>query len=133
MKKLLALFIILPTLFLASCQNGQIISVANPVSNNDLGGAISTLGILDSALIAYRGLPRCTILHNFSVTNICYKRSVLVIAKDYDAKANLAINKAVQFQRSNPTLDASSYITAAIAAVDVFKTFAKNNNLPGVI
>lgn len=125
MKKFL---VILLALSLAGCA-----AIKNPVSNNALGGAISTWGILDSAVIAYRGLPRCTVTNNFSITNVCYKRSVLVIAQNYDATAKAAINKAVDFQRNNPTLDASSYIDAALAAVDTFKSFAKQNNLPGVI
>lgn len=104
----------------------------NPISNNALGAAISTYGILDTAVIAYRGLPRCTVIKNFSATNICYKRSVLVQAQAYDAAANKAINNAVAFQRANPTLDASSYITAATTAVDTFKAFAVAANLPGV-
>lgn len=132
MKKVL-IILLLPTLFLASCQNGSLIGLANPISNNDLGGAISTWGILDSAVIAYRGLPRCTITNNFSVTHICYKRSVLVTAQAYDNTANMAINKAVSFQRNNPTLDASSYISAAVTAVNTFKAFAQKNNLPGAV
>jgi len=52
------------------------LGIKNPVSNNALGTAISTYGLIDSALIAYRGLPRCTITNNFSVTNVCHKRSV---------------------------------------------------------
>lgn len=108
------------------------ISTTNPVGNKTLAGAISTYGILDSAVIAYRGLPRCTKTDNFSATNICYKRSILVQAQAYDKAANAAINNAVTFQRSNPTLDASSYISIAIASVDTFKDFATAAKLPGV-
>ena len=108
------------------------IPTTNPVGNNTLAGAISTYGILDSAVIAYRGLPRCTKTADFSATNICYKRSVLVKAQAYDAAANTAINNAVSFQRSNPTLDASSYISAAIASVNTFKDFVHASQLPGV-
>jgi hypothetical protein len=107
-------------------------SIQNPVGNNTLAGAISTYGILDSAVIAYRGLPRCTKTDNFSATNICYKRSVLVQAQAYDKAANAAINNAVEFQRSNPTLDATSYVNIAIASVNTFKDFAKASQLPGV-
>lgn len=108
------------------------IPTTNPVGNKTLAGAISTYGILDSAVIAYRGLPRCTKTDNFSATNICYKRSILVQAQAYDKAANAAINNAVAFQRSNPTLDASSYISIAIASVDTFKDFATAAKLPGV-
>lgn len=107
-------------------------SIQNPVGNKTLAGAVSTYGILDSAVIAYRGLPRCTKTDDFSATNVCYKRSILVQAQAYDKAANAAINNAVAFQRSNPTLDASSYISIAIASVDIFKDFATAAKLPGV-
>jgi len=121
------------TFMLAGCQNGNIFaSIQNPVGNNTLAGAISTYGILDTAVIAYRGLPRCTKENNFSITNVCYKWSVLTQAQAYDKAANASINRAVEFQRNNPTLDASSYITAATAAVSTFKDFAVAAKLPGV-
>lgn len=107
-------------------------TVPNPIGNNTLASAISTYGILDTAVIAYRGLPRCTVDNNFSATNVCYKRSVLVQAQAYDKAANAAINRAVSFQRSNPTLDATSYVAAAIASVNTFKDFAHASQLPGV-
>lgn len=114
-------------LFLGACS-----TIQNPVNNNALGSAISTYGILQSAVIAYRGLPRCTTNNNFSVTNVCYKRSVLIKAQAYDKAANAAINNAVDFQRNNPTLDAGGYINAAISSVNTFKDFAKAAQLPGV-
>lgn len=139
-KKIVAVaFIGLVSLSLGGCQGGfgtftSAITnpIKNPVNNNALGGAISTYGILDTAVIAYRGLPRCTVNNNFSATNICHKRSVLVQAQKYDLAANTAINKAVDFQRTNPTLDATSYVNAALLAVATFKDFASVNNLPGV-
>lgn len=114
-------------LMLSACSTLQ-----NPVSNNALGGAISTYGILQSAVIAYRGLPRCTVDKPFSALNVCYKRSVLVKAQAYDKAANEAINTATEFQRNNPTLDAGSYVTAAIAAVNTFKNFAVASQIPGI-
>jgi hypothetical protein len=130
MKKILVLISV--GLLLAGCGGKSIFGIANPVGDNALGAAISSYGILDTAVIAYRGLPRCTVSNNFSATNICHKRSVLVSAQAYDAAANKAINTAVAYQRANPTLDASSYITAAEAAVSTFKSFAVAANLPGV-
>lgn len=138
MKNFSALLII--SLILGACSpkfnerllNLVTINTTNPITNNKLGAAISTYGLIDTALIAYRGLPRCTSINNFSLTNICYKRSLLLAGQDLDKKANIALNKAVDFQRDNPKLDASGYIDAAIEAVDVFKLFAKENNLPGI-
>lgn len=128
MKKFTALCsVILIGFMLSGCA-----SVKNPVDNNALGSAISTYGILQSAVIAYRGLPRCTTENNFSATNVCYKRSVLVKAQAYDKAANAAINNAVDFKRNNPTLDAGSYISAATLAVTSFKDFAIAAQMPGV-
>lgn len=103
--------------------------IKNPITNNTLGGMIDTLGIADSALIAYRGLPRCTKTNNFSLTNICHKRSVLVTAQAYDAAANAAVNKAAAFTAANPTLDATSVISAAQSALDIFTSFERANGI----
>lgn len=119
--------IIISVLFLAGCS-----TIQNPVSDNTLASAISTYGILDSAVIAYRNLPRCTKTNNFSIENICYKRSVLVQAQAYDKAANVAINKAVEYKRAYPTLDPTAYISAATLAVTTFKDFAVAAQLPGV-
>src|SRR5689334_22266416 len=113
MKRIL---IIALTLSLGACA-----TVKNPITNNTLGTIIDTYGIADAAFIAYKSLPRCTKTNNFSATNICHKRSVLVAGQNYDSAVNSAINKAVAFQRANPTLDASSYIQAAQTALDTFK------------
>lgn len=122
MKKILILG--LTAFLLAGCA-----SIKNPITNNTLGSMIDTLGIADSALIAYRGLPRCTTTHNFSLTNICHKRSVLITAQAYDRAANTAINKAVAFTKANPTLDATSVISAAQSALDIFTTFENANGI----
>lgn len=124
-KRLLAISAL--ALFLVGCA-----AIKNPVNNNAMGTAISTYGILDTAVIAYRNLPRCTVSQNFSATNICHKRSILVQAQAYDKAANAAINNAVAYQQANPTLDASSYVQAATLAVATFKDFAVTAQLPGV-
>lgn len=108
---------------------GGCASIKNPINNNTLGGIIDAYGIADSALIAYRGLPRCTVKNNFSVTNICHKRSVLISAQAYDKATNDAINRAVAFQRANPTIDASSYIAAAQGALSTFQSFEAVNGV----
>lgn len=121
MKKVLILFI---TITLGACAQ-----IKNPITNNQLGGMIDTYGIAQSALIAYRGLPRCTVSNNFSVTHICYKRSVLVTAQAYERTATAAINKAVAFVSANPTVDATSVISAAQSALDIFTSFETANGI----
>jgi hypothetical protein len=121
MIKNLSSLLIVGTLLSGCASTG----IQNPVSNNSIGTAVATYGVLESALIAYRGLPRCTITNNFSANNICYKRSVLVQAVAYEKATNAAINRAV-------TLDATSYIDSAIASVATFKDFAVAAHLPGV-
>jgi hypothetical protein len=128
MIKSLSSLLIVGTLLSGCASTG----IQNPVSNNSIGTAVATYGVLESALIAYRGLPRCTITNNFSANNICYKRSVLVQAVAYEKATNTAINRAVKFQRNNPTLDATSYIDSAIVSVATFKDFAVAAHLPGV-
>jgi hypothetical protein len=94
--------------------------VANPVSNDQLAGVISSYGVAQTAAIGYMGLPRCTKTNNFSATNICSKRSVKVVIQAADREASQAINAAVAFTRANPTLDATAVINIASAAVDKF-------------
>lgn len=108
---------------------GGCAQIKNPITNNTLAGMIDTLGIADSALIAYRGLPRCTTTNNFSLSHICHKRSVLVAAQAYDRAANSAVNKAVAFTAANPTLDATSVIAAAQDALNIFTSFENTNGI----
>jgi hypothetical protein len=124
MKKILSIFVLCGAIGLAGCA-----SIKNPVSNNALGSLISAYGLADSAVIGYAGLPRCTTTKPLSATFVCHKRSVLVAAQAFDKEANDAINKAVAFQRNNPTLDASSYVQAAQDAFDAFKGFVTANGV----
>lgn len=124
MKKILSIFVLCGAIGLAGCA-----TIKNPVSNNALGSLISAYGIADSAVISYAGLPRCTTTKPLSATFVCHKRSVLVAAQAFDKEANDAINKAVAFQRNNPTLDASSYVQAAQDAFDAFKGFVTANGV----
>ncbi len=98
--------------------------VANPVTNDQLAGIISSYGVTQTAAIAYMGLPRCTKANNFSATNICAKRSVKVIIQNADREASAAINAAVTFTRNNPTLDATDIISIAAASVNKFNQLA---------
>lgn len=124
MKKIIPIFMI--TLFLSGCAS---LGIKNPISNNTLGTLISSYGLVDTAVIAYAGLPRCTTTKPLSITFVCHKRSILVAAQAFDAEANKAINKAVAFQRANPSLDASSYIQAAQDTFDAFKGFVTANGV----
>lgn len=124
MKKFLITPTLLAGLLLTGCA-----TVKNPISNNTLGSLISSYGLADTAVIAYAGLPRCTTTKPLSATFVCHKRSILVAAQAFDNEANAAINKAVAFQRANPTLDASSYVQAASDAFDAFKGFVTANGV----
>lgn len=124
MKKLVALGF---ALFLGACS--ILPTINNPIGNDQLATAISVYGISQTAVIAYGSLPRCTLTNLPTVTNWCYKRSVLVKAREYDKEANIAVNTAVQFRRDYPTLDASAYINAAVVAVNVLKDFNKSNGV----
>lgn len=130
MKKFLTILVMCGAIGLAGCQNGKsIFGMQNPINNNELASLISAYGIADSAVIGYAGLPRCTTSRNLSPTFVCHKRSVLIAAQAFDAQANAAINRAVAFQRNNPTLDASSYVQAAQAAFEIFKGFVTANGV----
>lgn len=112
------------TPFSSTVSNFVTNGVANPINNDQLAAIISSYGVTQTAAIGYMGLPRCTKTNNFSATNICSKRSVKVVIQTADRNASAAINRAINFIKANPTLDASSLIAAAAGAVDTFNQLA---------
>lgn len=89
----------------------------NPISLNELGGIESSYGIALSAAVAYRSLPLCKTGTIASATNVCAQRSIIVKLQTADATAEAAIVAANAFVAANPTLDATSVITAAQSAL----------------
>lgn len=95
-------------------------SVPNPLSPSSLYDIENAYGVALSQAVAYRGRPLCKVGHLESVTNICARRSIIVRLQKADGKAQIALANAKAFVRDNPTLDATSVLAIAQAAVTTF-------------
>lgn len=98
--------------------------VKNPVSLASLYDIKATYAIAqagaDSYIQRYRDGHRCTKTSLESATNICSRRSIVLKLQNADRIAQIAIGRADAFIRDNPTIDATSVISAAQSAVGAF-------------
>ena len=98
--------------------------VKNPVTPLSLYDIKSTYAIAaagaDSYIQRYRDGHRCTKTNLESATNICSRRSIVLKLQNADRIAQIAIGRADAFIRDNPTIDATSVISAAQSAVAAF-------------
>jgi hypothetical protein len=106
-------------------------SVKNPVTSLSLYDIKATYAIAqagaDAYVQRYRDGFRCTKSKLESVTNLCSRRSIVVKMQAADQQAQIALGKADTFIMNNPTIDASSVISAAQLAVNAFYTIQKGN------
>lgn len=96
----------------------------NPVTTVQLQEVEAGYGLVLSAAANYRELydkNPCTVAKPLSVTNYCASRSVIVVLQNADQKVQGALVVARNFIKTNPTLDATSYVTAALNAVNDFR------------
>lgn len=104
-------------------------SVQNPVTPQNLADIKATYAIAQTGAVAYidryRQGHRCTKTAPESLGNLCSRRSVVLKLQDADRKATMALGRATVFIRDNPTLDASSLISAAQIAVGAFYELQK--------
>jgi hypothetical protein len=106
-------------------------SVVNPVTPLSLYDIKATYAIAqvgaDTYIQRYRDGFRCTTTKLESVTNLCSRRSIVLKMQDADRKAQVAMGKADTFILNNPTIDASSVISAAQLAVTAFYQIQQGN------
>ncbi len=106
-------------------------SVKNPVTSASLYDIKATYVIAQAGAAAYiqryRDGNRCTATRLESVTNICSRRSIVVRLQAADRTAQVALGRVDAFIRDNPTIDASSVISAAQLAVSAFYDIQKGN------
>lgn len=93
--------------------------IRNPITTTQLATVESAYGVALAGAVAYRNRPRCTKTALESISNLCARRSIVIRLQQADQKAQIALGKAAIFIRNNPTLDASSLIAAAQAAVEL--------------
>jgi len=106
-------------------------SVANPVTSLSMYDIKATYAIAQAGaevyIQRYRDGFRCTKTKLESVTNLCSRRSVVLRLQTADQRAQIALGKADAFISANPTIDASSVISAAQLAVSAFSEIQKGN------
>lgn len=112
--KIVALVLVLA---LGGCANGFKVfgSVSNPATPTRLAELESVYGVALSAAVAYRNACAQRIIARASCAPIVAKIQAA------DRKAQIAIRAARVFIRNNPTLDATTVITNAGAAINAFK------------
>lgn len=106
-------------------------TVVNPVTSSDIYAAKNTYLVTVKLANAYRrscyAAPYATLMSDPVKGPLCkYRRSVIRVAQQADAKAFSAITSAEKFIRDNPTIDATSAVKAAWDAVKSFQ-----NAVPG--
>lgn len=106
-------------LALSACALFQ--GVQNPLNANRLAAAESAYGIALSAAVAYRSLPLCKTGTTETLANVCARRDVVIKMQAADKIAQVSLKTASQFVRQNPTLDATSLISAVESAVSAFR------------
>lgn len=99
-------------------------SITNPVTPQSLYDIKATYIIAqtgaDAYIQRYRDGHRCTKTALESLSNLCSRRSVVLKLQNADRVAQIALGRADAFIRDNPTIDASSVISAAQLAVAAF-------------
>jgi hypothetical protein len=106
----------------AGCSSLPTLNIGNQVNLNTIEGVVSGYGILLNAENTYKALPLCKTGTTPSITNVCAKRSIIVRLQSADKIANTAVNTAVSFVKSNPSVDPSQYLTAAQNALTALQT-----------
>ena len=126
---------------LAACGAGSTIDTAfnaltttitNPVTSVDIYRVKNTYAAADQLVVDYRkycwSQPYAALMADPIAKPICQnRRPVVRAAQSYRAKASFAIGQADTFIRNNPTLNASTVVTAAWSAVTAYQ-----NSIPKI-
>lgn len=92
---------------------GGCASFSNPVSQTQIYQLENAYGVAQTAAVAYTRLPRCVPPD----TALCSQYNVIVKLAAADQTARTTLQDAETFIRANPTLSATSVISAAQAAL----------------
>jgi hypothetical protein len=122
MRNLFACAVMASAIALAGCSSLPTLNLANTVNLNTLEGVVSGYGILANQEVLIMAQPLCKTGTAPSLSNICVKRSQKVALQTFDANANRAVNAAVAFVKNNPSVDPSSYISAASQALSALQS-----------
>lgn len=101
----------------------------NPISLNQLGAIESGYGLALSTAVAYRSLPLCKTGTISTIAAICAQRSIIVKLQRADKTTQAAIAAANSFVLANPTLDATTLVSAAQSALAGFQAIEAAYNI----
>ena len=120
MRKLVAATALASGLVLAGCETVSLpsLNLNTAVTLNTIYGIENAYGVAVNAANAYKALPLCRTGTRPSAANICARRSVIVNLQSAMSRARLAVNNAVAFQKTYPTLDVTNVVAAAQAALN---------------
>lgn len=107
-------------------------SIQNPINRARLAEIESAYGAVLAVANGYRQLykvNRCTVTSPESATNLCARRSVVILLQNADRRVQISLVAARRFISANPTLDASSILDALQTSVE---TMRQIENLNGV-
>lgn len=126
MKRFIAIAFL--TLNLAGCLPPSIPNPVTPTSLYDVKAtyAIAQAGV-DTYVQRYRDGFRCTKTRLESVTNLCSRRSIVVKMQNAERIAGITLGQAEIFIANNPTIDATSMISAASRAVTALYQIQQGN------
>lgn len=126
MKRFLAIAFL--TLSLGGCLSPSIPNPVTPTSLYDVKAtyAIAQAGV-DTYVQRYRDGFRCTKTRLESATNLCSRRSIVVKMQNADRIAGITLGQAEIFIANNPTIDATSVISAASRAVTALYQIQQGN------
>ncbi|MBY0382560.1 MAG: hypothetical protein K2W78_11635 [Xanthobacteraceae bacterium] len=118
MRKHFAVAALAGALLLAGCQTTlPSLNLGTAVTLNTIYGIENAYGVAVNAANAYKALPLCSTGTVPSANNICAKRSVIVNLQAAIRRAQVAVNNAIVFQRTYPTVDVTNVIGAARSAL----------------
>ena len=107
-------------------------SMSNPINTTTLYDLEAGYYTAQQIALAYKALPLCQTGTQPSVSNICAKRSVIVVIQANARKAQAALAALRDFVKNNPTLNAASLISATQLAIAGFESAVNTAAPPGV-
>jgi len=118
MRKHFAVAVLASGFLLAGCQTTlPSFNLGTAVTLNTVYGIENAYGVAVNAANAYKALPLCSTGSVPSANNVCAKRSVIVNLQAAMRRAQIAVNNAVMFQKTYPTVDVTNVIGAARSAL----------------
>jgi hypothetical protein len=106
-------------------------SIVNPISQTQVYQLENAYGIAQAQGVAYVQFKRCAPGTHIGPTNLCSTAQGVVQIGKADKAARTALDAAQTFVTQNPTLDASSVISAAQTALQTLQSIETTLDVEG--